>query len=585
MGLTVQSGTAASLYNLNESKSLLRALGIINNPDDAILLTELLLDSSSNVQPMEAYRFLRSIKKTDRITVDDLVHYRDDTGMFQDQDTIVQLGKDLMRWINDLTHETVPVIIGVLGNELLIDRAKKHSDLLCTIEVVRSFILTAEAWQAKHTTGNLKDFLDYVGRLEGYGSQIDLAAFAPEKGIQIMTLHKSKGLEYEYVWIAHMNEEIVMSEKRNAFTLPEKIQERIHERDIMSAKRELYVALTRAKRFAVFSYAQNSDAGSDLELVRIIDELSRNQLVEISAEENEKKIMEHNPRLYAAKPIKTEEGDIKESVKDFVKDSFTETRVSVTLLNNFFECPWKWYFRNFLRLPDVKGVSLALGSAVHATIELLLKSSSLPKKVEIKSIIDQALRHEGVLDERDIARLGKDALAAVTTWIDGYYDHLASDRKSERSISYRDPQFSNLTMFGKIDLTERFPDGTMTVTDFKTGSSKTSGMIEKIDDEGRMSDYLRQLAMYSYLIAGTESGKRVDQSRLLFLEAAENDKNALYSKAITDHELELLTKDIADYQSLLETGEWMSRPCHVKTYGTGSSECEFCKRAAVILGK
>jgi hypothetical protein len=39
---------------------------------------------------------------------------------------------------------------------------------------------------------------------------------------------------------------------------------------------------------------------------------------------------------------------------------------------------------------------------------------------------------------------------------------LQRDRVAERSLTYRDKQFPNLTMYGKIDLTERFPDGTIT---------------------------------------------------------------------------------------------------------------------------
>lgn len=584
MGLPVQSGTAVSLYTTSESKGLLRALGLIAGPDNAVLLAELLLDPASQVEPMAAYRFLRGTKKTDQVTIDDFVSYKKEEGMFQGQDPIVKFGNDLLRWVNTLAHETAPFAIGVLGNELLIDRAKSHADLLRAVEVVRSYIQTAEAWQAKHPDGTLRDFLGYVSRLQGYGSQLDLSAFAAESGIRVMTLHKSKGLEYENVWIAHMNEEVLMSEKRNAFTLPEEVQEKLHEKDVMTAKRELYVAITRAKRFATISYALGGDSGADLELAPIVDDLPAEHFVKTSAEENEKAIMASDPRLYAMKPLQPTESDIKSDVKQFVTEAFAETRVSVTLLNNFFECPWKWYFRNFLRLPEVKGVSLALGSAVHSTIEILLKSASALSSAELKNIVESSLRHEGVLDAREIARLGKDALKAVETWVKAYYANLASDRKSERSISYRDPQFANLTMFGKIDLTERFPDGTMTVTDFKTGSGKTTGMIEKLDDEGRMSDYLRQLAMYSYLIAGTESGRHVDQSRLLFLEAAAGDKNALYSTSIGDREIELLVKDIADYQSLITSGEWMDRPCAAKSYGS-HAECEFCKRASVILGK
>jgi len=45
------------------------------------------------------------------------------------------------------------------------------------------------------------------------------ATFASDAGIQIMTLHKSKGCNIKNVWIAHMNEEVLMSEKKTRFCL------------------------------------------------------------------------------------------------------------------------------------------------------------------------------------------------------------------------------------------------------------------------------------------------------------------------------------------------------------------------------
>jgi CRISPR/Cas system-associated protein endoribonuclease Cas2 len=138
-------------------------------------------------------------------------------------------------------------------------------------------------------------------------------------------------------------------------------------------------------------------------------------------------------------------------------------------------------------------------------------------------------------------------------------------------------------MYGKIDLTERFPDGTIVVSDFKTGSSKTSGMIEKIDDENRLSGMMRQLAMYSYLIRGSES-KDVTESRLVFLEEDQGNKNALYRTHVTGEQIELLIRDITDYQNLLTSGEWINRPCHTKGFGK-NSECEYCARVNKILGK
>jgi len=228
-----------------------------------------------------------------------------------------------------------------------------------------------------------------------------------------------------------------------------------------------------------------------------------------------------------------------------------------------------------LKLPEVKSVSLALGSAVHSTIEYILKASLLPSISEIEQKIDYELRKEGIIDARELKRLSKDSFTAVTNWIAVYYPTLAKDRVSERSVSFRDPAFPLLSMYGKIDLTERFPDGTIMVTDFKTGAVKTSGMIEKTTDDNRLSDYMRQLAMYSYLIRGAEKGTAVTSSRLLFVEADAKEKNALYSTRITDEQIDLLIRDIREYDEALKSGEWIARPCKHKGYGD-KIECEHC---------
>ena len=96
----------------------------------------------------------------------------------------------------------------------------------------------------------------------------------------------------------------------------------------------------------------------------------------------------------------------------------------------------------------------------------------------------------------------------------------------------------------------------------------------------RMSPSLRQLAMYSYLVAGAEKGKTVFASRLLYLEAPEGDKNFIYSTHVSREQIELLVRDIKDYDTQLKSGEWTSRPCNAKSYGK-NTECEYCKRAEI----
>jgi DNA helicase-2/ATP-dependent DNA helicase PcrA len=581
MGIPVSSGKSMSLWSAPQAESFYRVLNIISDPYNSILLAESILDDSSKITGLTAHKFLKSLK-AEALTIDDIIKEGNGEGLFAGENPISKWGQILKGWVDNLINEKLSQIIAIVGNELLIDQSKDHDALLRNVEVVRSFIHLSMEFEAKNENAKLKDFLEYITRLQSYGNHIELATFGGAKGVQVMTLHKSKGLQYKCVWIAHMNEEVLMSEKRNGFTLPEKVKIHIHERDVASAKRELYVALTRAEEFCTISYASESLNGAELELAEIIKELSESHFVKKTKEETESELLTYGPKVYT-EIVKEEEGDSLDKLTEFVKEHFTETKVSVTMLNNFFECSWKWYFRSFLKLPEIKGVPAILGTAVHNTIEFILKEKTLPKDVDIKSRIKYELQKEGVQDEKELKRLFKDAESAVSGWIENYYKNLAKDYTSERPVQFRDTEFGDLLMYGKLDLTERFPDGSITVTDFKTGKSKTKNEIEKMDEEGRLSSYMRQLAMYSYLVAGAEKGKEVTTSRLLFLEAQDGDKNALYSAHINEEQIDLLKKDIREYHDALVNGTWVNNTCHYKPWGSGSDECPYCKLSKRIF--
>lgn len=584
MNLPVSSPAGSSLFALPGAISLLRALSIIADPFNNVLLAESLLDKNSKIEPLIAHRALHEFKNNS-LDIDTLVNYGMKNIYSEGESSISSWGKKIASWIENLSHSKISETVSIVGNELLINNSHSHEELLLNTEVVRSFLHNAIIWEEKHPGTKLSEFLKYLSRLQEYGHNIELASFGANSGIQVMTLHRSKGLEYKNVWIAHMNEETLMSQKRQAFTLPDKIKEHINERDNASARRELYVAITRAKEMCSISYSEKSYDGKILELARIISDLPEKNFTKKSSQQTEKELLDNGPETYTQTKTKIEE-DIEAELKKYVTENYETIRVSVTLLNNFFDCPWKWYFRNFLRLPEVKSVNLALGSAVHSTIEFILKKDKKPNQKELEENINYELKKEGIVNTKELKKLSKDALNAIENWLENYYPNLAKERMSERSVSFRDPVFSNLSMYGKIDLTEKFPNGDIVVTDFKTGGVKTSGMIEKLTDENRLSDYMRQLAMYSYLIRGAEKGTMVSSSRLLFVEAGHKDKNALYETHISENQIDLLIKDIKEYDEQLKSGQWVDRECHHKGYGVNPSaggECTYCALAKQLL--
>ena len=577
MGLKVSSGKNISLFDVKETESLLRILGIIANPFNPILLARSLLDKYSGIEAMTAHRFLKNTKP-DKLTITEIKSLSGEKGLFDADNAVSKWGIILEHFVNDFGNKNIMQIVSLVGNEILIDKAQDHEELLYNVEIVRSLLNVATLFEEKQKNATLVQFLEYIKRMEQYGSHISLATFASDVGIQVMTLHKSKGMQYSLVWVAHMNEEILMSEKKHAFTLPEKVKAHLDERDILSAKRELYVAITRARRECIISYAEESNSGSPLELAHIIRDLPTFHFISKTKDDTEKEILFAGPETYV-KIIESKSDNLLD-LQNFVKENYSNTKISVTLLNNFFECPWKWYFRNFLKLPEIKTQSLVFGSAVHSAIEFILDSKSPPVKSVILEKIKTEIEKEGMFSKAELKKLLKEGEDAINRFFDNFYKNLAEDYSSERSLQFRDSKFPHLLMYGKLDLTERLKNGDVVITDFKTGNSKTKNTIEKIDEEGRLSSHLRQLAMYSYLVFGAEKGKEVLSSRLLYLEAPKDDKNSLYSTHISKEQIDLLIKDIADYDQLLKSGNWVNRPCNYKSYGK-NTVCEYCQMAEI----
>jgi DNA helicase-2/ATP-dependent DNA helicase PcrA len=576
MGLPVSAGNNSSFFDLPETYTFKNILKAVNDPYDSVALGELLFVDTSKISPLMAHSFLRSLN-TRNLSLPDLLSYAEGKSddLFSDSNSIRVLGKNIESWINKNSSDDIYSLIQTIGKEYFISNATDHTSITRYAEIVRTYLHLAVAQLEKHPHSKLSDFLEYLDRLESYSHHIPLAIIGSDSGIQVMTLHGSKGLEFEAVHIAHMNENTLMNGRRKGFTLPESIENMAEKKDELTAKRELYVAITRAKRFCSLSFAEESLSGASLEMAHIISEIPETHITQKTVEDSIGIIASVDPLAYIESNQIEESIGIKELIK-ITAHEYIDKNVSVTLLNNFFECPWKWYFNSLLQLPTPKTESLILGSVVHFSIEKILKDKIKTTEKILTTIIDLSLDKELVRDKLLRTRIHKNAQSILSTWIENYYPHIHKSYITERSVSYHDKNFPHLSMYGKIDLTENYDDG-IVVTDFKTGGSKTKSIIEKRDEEGRLSSLLRQLAMYSYLL----SGQKISHSRLLFLEEDPKDKNAVYDIHITNEEIDLLIRDIKDYDESLSSGTWVSRECHFKPYGTDSTECEYCEKAKI----
>lgn len=578
LGVPVASGNAQKLFSDSEAENFIQILEIVASPESPELVAPILLSPLARISPLTAHKFIKE-KGARGMSLSKILK-EDSDELYPEYEPIVDFGKTLESLLDCAKRGDIYGLIQKAGEEILIKGVEDHKNLTRRIEIIRTLLHLVLAETEKNPKLTLEEFLSLIRRLEEYETDIPLATFDSDNGVKVMTLHGSKGLEFERVYIAHLDEKNLLGRKGSAFTLPESIKERVHKKDEEAIKRELYVAITRAKKHCTLSYSLNSYNGSSLEISHIVEDLPAELFDRESASENEKFITDKNIDLFIRSNERSYDPVTASKLADLVKDEYYKKNLAVTHINNFFECPWKWYFRNFLELPEPQTISLEFGNLVHGIIDRTLKGKL---KTDEKSIVD-AIREKAEklcgFSDSDIARMKKDAEKTILIWIKNRFPEIEKDHESEKSLVFRDSDFEHLSITGKIDLLEKLDENSVRVTDFKTGNIKKKSEIEKETDEGRMSDYLRQLAMYTYLIDRKSEGvMKVVESQLEFLEG-EGDKDAIYKREIGDTEVKKLLKDINDFDQLLSSGEWIDRPCRFKPWKAGET-CDYCKLAEI----
>ena len=575
-GVPVSAQGTVSFFSAPETATVRRVLLAISDPYNPVPLAGLLLDPAVGIPPLTAHKFLREFG-TRKLFLETLINYG---ATRLGTDPIARLGGQLADFLESSSTLGIHGLVQKIGEVLFFDAPKDHDVLIRRVEIIRTFIHLLSAEIERNPELTIAEFLAYLDRLEQYGHEIPLAVFSADRGVRVLTLHGSKGLEFSHVYVAHLDEASLMKGKRLGFTLPPRIEAMIEQKNEMVARRELYVAITRAEETCTLSFPRRSYTGAELEPAHILADLPDDLVERKTLAETEASILKDDPTLFVRQGTPKPRATIAE-LTTVVAEEYPKLNVSVTLLNNFFECPWKWYFRNLLQLPEPKTESLLIGSIVHTGIEYLLKHRDQINRVELDETLTQCLAREYVTSEKLVTRTLREAKRILDNFEKTYLPHISDTAESERSISYRDPERAHLSCYGKIDMTEREDDRIVVVSDFKTGSSKSKSVIEKRDGEGRMSGLLRQLAMYTYLIENAERGTTVSESKLLFIETKPNEKDGVYATSIGAEEIRSLKQDIIDYDDLVRDGKWTERPCEAKLYGS-SRECEYCAKARLL---
>lgn len=198
----------------------------------------------------------RESMKTGNVSYESLRRY------YRDKDWMVDR-IDQLEWDMKMICDKTPyAAIQYVRKRMGYDEFLKEYAAYRKISSEDLFAVLEEIWQNSKGYGTIKEWFEHI---ESYGKMLkeQNKKNGEKEGVNLMTMHAAKGLEFDTVFVIETNEGSCPYKKATA------------NEEIEEERRLFYVAMTRAKRKLVISYVKEKN-GKDLLPSRFVSELLLN---------------------------------------------------------------------------------------------------------------------------------------------------------------------------------------------------------------------------------------------------------------------------------------------------------------------
>ncbi len=571
--------TEESLFSEKSIQTMIVLLKAIYYVGDDTYLSRVLLIEMFDLDPLDVFHLIKAAQKN-KVSLWEF--FRDDALLsslsFYKKESILHFVESLIGWKKISENTSIDEFFITLLNESgLLKHILQQQNALLILEKFHLFYEDLKQLQRKDHALALGGYLNYLDLLEKHEIPLQIKVSKKKAGsVFVSTAHKSKGLEFEYVFIPKATDSYWgnMRGQSSLIRIPWKYLSRtdftIGKEDSIEEERRLfYVALTRAKKQILLSYSTQNDEGKEQVASQFIFEIPPEYLQpEIIPEEPDATLQritsEFSPKKEVMLSFK------KDEMQEYFRSLFLANGVSVSALNNFITCPWRYVFRNLVRLPDVRGYYLLLGTAIHSTISEYIVNLRKHKQLSEEELLDSykaAIKNLSA-SENDLAQLEEKGVAILQSYYQKRMKGWDEKRESEIIIPnmYLD---TDILINGKIDMMEYGKNNEVVVYDFKTGKVRSRNeLLGKTRKANK--DYYRQLVFYKLLLSLYKKGQyKMTEGVIEFVESAQKDEIRNESFVIENNDVKELIESIKTMRdSVLNLSFWDSR--------CDDPDCEYC---------
>ena len=420
----------------------------------------------------------------------------------KDSSKVLETSRLLNKWINEIPEVTIQFLFENILNEGGILRyVMTQENKSWMLQVVNTLFEFIKNETAKNPDMELVDLLSMFDKMNENKIQLGInKIITSEKGVNFLTAHASKGLEFKRVYIIGCTKNIwdKNSKTYGHYSYPDNINAGSVTND-EDERRLFYVAMTRAETDLIISLATMTEEGKALEPSQYVDEVLATSDLEsktLKPDESVTADFYYNVLLRVDKKIPLIE-------KDLIDNWLKSFQLSVTHLNKYLNCPISFYFESILRVPTARNAPAGYGTAIHDALnQFLLRVYSHDEKSK-----SHLLYHFEVSMKRYKSHFTESEFESYMTHgqqtLSKLYDNSIEKWEKVPAVALEEKiahaEYKGIAIKGFLDKVEIHKDY-VHVVDYKTGKyrpAKLKGPNEKDPNGG---DYWRQLVFYKMLL-------------------------------------------------------------------------------------
>lgn len=495
---------------------------------------------------------------------------------------LVHITSHLEKWIKQNFNTTVIQLVEDVmteGGFLQAALQDKH-DKAWQLEVLRSFMDFVKEEMQRHPGNTLEDLLTVVDLMESQGIAIPLyRVFGTDTGVNLTTVHGSKGLEYLYVFLVQSTASNWESKKTpsNGFKLPSTLFQTLvnntEDQKLEEQRRLFFVALTRAEEHLIISWSKYDDKLKPLEPSRFIAEIREKMRLEVQPHSLDTITLEHYLELYL---LRDKRPVLPTAEHDFIRPLLERFEMNATALNNYLKCPLRFYYQSLIRVPSGKNENTEFGSAVHFALEKFFtkrkeNNDIFPTlDVFVNDFLWYMNKYRESFTREALIRRKEYGEKILTALYENYISEWNKTKVVVVERIFKGVVVEGVPLKGQIDKIE-FNGNQVVVIDYKTGNFKNAKDKLKPPSakEPLGGEYWRQGLFYKILIDHVKTNPwMVEKTMFQFVEPDDEGKYQYVAVTPNPNDIQTVREQIVS--------TWKKIQQHDFYTGCGKDDCHWC---------